>query len=113
MNIENLAKELRGLQTVRSIAKKLNISERTAVNYTWKLRKKGYLENIYGGRVRLYKISLLKKRKSGYSFYETLNKNTKVKINVREDYIIHSEKEPGIEWIIARAIASGKFRIVL
>ena len=108
-----IAKKLEGLQTVSSISKILNISKRTAVNYAWKLRKNKYLETVSGGRVKLYKISPLIKKKTGYSFYEILNKNSKVKITVKEDYLIHSKKEPSIEEVLARAIASKRFRIIL
>jgi len=110
-----IAKKLRGLQTVSTISKKLNIKKRTAINYAWKLRKKGYLTTYAGGsKVRIYQISPIKyKKKGGYSLYELLNKNTKVKINFKEDYIIHSKEKPCIEEILARCIASKNFRIVL
>ena len=113
MELLKIAKELEGLQTVNSIAKQLNVDRRTSINYAWALRKKGFLENVYGGRVRLYRINPLIKRKTGYSFYELLNKYSKVKLAVREDYIIHSEKEPSVEEILVRAVKNDNFRVVL
>ena len=113
MELLKIAKELEGVQTVNSIAKQLNVDRRTSINYAWALRKKGFLENVYGGRVRLYRINPLIKRKTGYSFYELLNKYSKVKLAVREDYIIHSEKEPSVEEILVRAVKNDNFRVVL
>ena len=113
MELLKIAKELEGLQTVNSIAKQLNVDRRTSINYAWALRKKGFLENVYVGRVRLYRINPLIKRKTGYSFYELLNKYSKVKLAVREDYIIHSEKEPSVEEILVRAVKNDNFRVVL
>ena len=113
MEIQNLAKKLEGMQTISSIAKALNISKRTAINYAWKLRKKGCLINLYGGRVKIYRISPLIRKKKGYSLYELLNKYSKVKLNVSEDYIIHSDRKPCIEEILVRAISTGVFRVVL
>ena len=113
MELLKIAKELEGLQTVNSIAKQLNVDRRTSINYAWALRKKGFLENVYGGRVKLYRINPLIKRKTGYSFYELLNKYSKVKLAVREDYIIHSEKEPSVEEILVRAVKNDNFRVVL
>lgn len=110
-----IAKKLRGLQTVSNISKKLSVKKRTAINYAWKLRKEGYLTTYAGGsKVRIYQISPIKhKKKKGYSLYELLNENTRVKINVREDYIIHSKKKPGIEEVLVRCVASKEFRVVL
>ena len=113
MNLQNIAKRLEGLQTVSTIAKSLNVNERTAVNYGWKLRKEGYLKTIYGRSTRIYQISALIRKRKGYSFYELLNKNSRVKIAVNEDYIIHSEKEPSAEEILVRAVSTREFRIVL
>ena len=81
MDIEKVAKELEGLQTVSTIAKKLNVSKRTAVNYAWRLRKAGYLTTAYGGKkTKIYKISRLLREKKGYNFYELFNNYSKIKL---------------------------------
>ncbi len=110
-----IAKKLRGLQTVSTISKNLGVKKRTAINYTWKLRKNGYLTSTGGGRnIKLYRISPLKfKKREGYSIYELINKYSRVKLNTTKDYIIHSEKEPPPEEILVRAIASREFRLML
>ena len=109
-----VAKRLKGIQTASSISRILNVNKRTAINYVWRLRKEGYLTTDYGRRkIRLYRVSLLCKEKTGYSFYELLNKNSKVKLSVKEDYIIHSEKEPSVEEILVMAVKSKEFRTVL
>ncbi|HLD06821.1 MAG TPA: hypothetical protein VJC16_04785 [Candidatus Nanoarchaeia archaeon] len=113
MDIKSVAKRLDGLQTVASMARNLQVKRSTAINYAWRLRKSGHLERVYGGRTRLYHISPEVKGKEGYSFYDILNKNAKVKISAKEDYIIHADRKPGVEEVLARAVASGRFRIVL
>lgn len=115
MDLFEIAKKLKGLQTVSTISEKLNVKERTAVNYVWKLRKEGYLTTYAGGnKVRIYRVSLIKHRKkSGYSLYELINKNSRIKLAISEDYIIHSEKKPSIEEILVRAIISKRYRTML
>lgn len=114
MEQTEIAQKLEGLQTVSSISKTLNINKRTAINYAWQLRKTGHLTTEYGKRrVRLYRISHLKRKKAGYSLYEMINNNSKVKLAVREDYVIHSEKKPSVEETLARAVATKELRITL
>lgn len=110
-----IAKKLHGLQTVSTISKNLNVKKRTAINYTWKLRKNGYLTSIGGGRnIKLYRISHLKfKKREGYSLYELINKYSRVKLSAREDYIIHSKKEPTPEEVLVKTIILKEFRLML
>lgn len=112
MDIELLAKQLQGLQTVSTIAKSLNISKRTSINYVWLLRKKGFLKTIYGKRkIRMYKIMPIIRKEHGKSLFELINDNSKVKVTVKEDYIVH--KKISIEEALVRAIATKRFRIIL
>lgn len=112
MDIETLAKQLQGLQTVSSIAKSLNISKRTAINYAWLLRKKGLLKTAYGGKkIRIYRVTPEIRKGRGQSIFELINKNSKIKIAVKEDYIVH--KKLSIEETLVRAIATKRFRIIL
>lgn len=114
MMLKDLAKKLEGLQTVSSISKILQIDKRTSINYASKLRKAGYLTTEYRKRkIRIYTIGPLKREKKGYSLYDLLNENTKIKIASKEDYIIHSEKKPSVEEVLVRCIATRDFRIVL
>lgn len=110
--IEKLAKQLQGLQTASTIAKKLGVDERTAVNYAWLLRKKGYLKTAYGGpKARIYRISPAIRKERGKSLYEVINGNSRVNVIVKNDYIIH--KKVTVEEALARAVATGRFRTVL
>lgn len=114
MELEKTARKLQGLQTVLSISKTLKISKRTAINYAYRLRKAGYLETDYGSnKVRMYRISTLQKKKRGYSLYELLNKNSRIKLATKEDYIIHKDEKPTIEEILVRAIITKQFRTIL
>lgn len=109
-----IAKKLQGLQTVSTISKILNVEKRTAINYAWKLRKNDYLKTEYArNKTRWYKIDPLKRKKGGYNLQELINKNSKVKISTREDYIIHADKEPCVEEVLSRAINTKEFRMIL
>ena len=114
MNLIQLAKRLEGLQTADSIAVNLDVDKRTAINYVWQLRKKGYVETIYGRRkIRMYKISPLKPNKFGYSgLYEYLNKNSKIKIYAPYTNRIY-DHEPTPEEMVVKAVKTGDLRTVL
>jgi len=114
MGLNETAKALEGLQTADTIAKKLWISKRTAVNIIWKLRKKGLVETGYGKRkIRIYKISRIKKPDLGYKgLYEVINKNSRLKIFAKEAHRIHDHKLT-IEEAIVRAVETGDFRTIL
>jgi hypothetical protein len=114
MNIEKLAKRLEGLQTVSSICKLLKVDRRTAINYISMLRKKGFLETVYGKRrIRMYRISPAVKRKAGYpGLYETINKYSKVKVISRYEHKVYTH-ELTAEEAIVRAVKTGRFRVIL
>ena len=77
MELNEIAKTLEGLQTADTIAKKLGVSRRTAVNITWELRKKGLVETGYGKRkIRMYRIRTVKKPDIGFKgLYDIINEN--------------------------------------
>ncbi|MBW2966545.1 hypothetical protein KY342_05565 [Candidatus Woesearchaeota archaeon] len=114
MNLEKLAKRIEGLQTVSSICKLLKIDKRTAINYISMLRKKGFLETMYGKRrIRMYKISPAIKKKVGYpGLYEIINKHSKVKIIGRYEHKVYAHKLT-VEEAIIRAIKTKGFRVIL
>ncbi|MBI5871492.1 Rrf2 family transcriptional regulator [archaeon] len=114
LKLQRLAKSLEGLHMVGTICKKLNISKRTAVNYTSKLRKAGYLKTTRGyGGVRMYKISPVKTKEVGsMGLYETINRYSKVKLVTHEKYRIHGHKL-SIEEALVKAIQEGEYRTVL
>ena len=114
MELIQLAKRLEGLQTADSIAVNLNIDKRTAINYVWQLRKKGFVETVYGKRkIRMYKISPIRPIKSGYpGLYEFLNQNSKIKNYPPYTNRIYDHK-PTAEEMIVKAVQTGDFRTVL
>ena len=114
MDLMSIAKKLEGLQTVESIAKALDIDRRTAINYIWVLRKKGFVETMYGKRkIRMYKISPLKKNKFGYpGLYEFLNQYSKIKIYPPYVERIYDHK-PTQEEMIVKAVRTGDLRTIL
>lgn len=114
MELFDIARKVEGLQTVHSLARLLGVSQRTAINTIWRLRKEGYVQTTYGKRkIRMYRVTPLLRKEKGYSFYSLLNKYSKVKIIPRQDYFIYAEKEPCVEEILARAVVSGELRVVL
>ncbi|MBI2657202.1 hypothetical protein HYX08_00740 [Candidatus Woesearchaeota archaeon] len=114
MDLINLAKRLEGLQTVDSIAKNLDVNRRTAINYIWLLRKRGFVETIYGKRkIRMYRISPLKKNKFGYpGLYDFLNQHSKIKIYPPYEERIYDHK-PSAEEMIVKAVKTGDLRTIL
>src|SRR3989344_321042 len=114
MELVQLAKRLEGLQTADSISVNLGVDKRTAINYVWQLRKKGYVETIYGRRkIRMYKISPIKPIKAGYpGLYEFLNQNSKIKIYPPYTNRIYDHK-PTAEEMVVKAVQTGDFRTVL
>lgn len=114
MDLIQLAKRLEGLQTADSIAKNLNVDRRTAINYVWQMRKKGYVETIYGKRkIRMYNVSPIRHIKTGYpGLYEFLNQNSKIKIYAPYINRIYDHK-PTAEEMIVKAVQTGDFRTVL
>ena len=109
-----MAKKLEGLQTVDSIAKNLGIDRKTSINYVWMLRKKGFVETVYGKRkIRMYKISPLKANKFGYpGLYEYLNQNSKIKVYAPYVERIYDHK-PTAEEMIVKAIKTRDLRTIL
>ncbi len=114
MEMRGIAQTLEGLQTVDTIAKKLDISRRTAINVIWRLRKAGLVETGYGKRrIRLYRIRTLKKPDTGFEgLYDIINKNSKIKLFARETHKIHDHRLT-VEEAIVRAIKEGDFRTIL
>ncbi len=114
MKYENMAKTLEGLQTVNTIAKKLDINKKTAINYISKLRKEGYLKNYSGGRkIRFYLIDPLKRKEVGYpGFYDIINKNSRIGLITKLKYRVHG-RPLSIEETIIEAIISKDYRVIL
>ena len=114
MELNEIAKTLEGLQTADTIAKKLGVSRRTAVNITWELRKKGLVETGYGKRkIRMYRIRTVKKPDIGFKgLYDVINENSKVKLFTKQQHKVHGH-ELTIEEAVVRAVKEGDFRTVL
>jgi len=113
MDYQELAKRLEGFQTVFSVAKALKISNRTAINYIYALRKKGYLQTSRGHhKIRMYYIKPFVRFKIGYpSMYDIINTYSKIKIIPRYNYTSHYKIS--IELALIKALKSQDFRIIL
>ena len=114
MDYHNLAKRLEGLNTIKTVAKMLNISERTAINYIYELRKRGFAETKIGyGKIRIYRISPIKKKEFGYpSLYDVINKYSRINI-VKQYEIRQYSHRLSIEETIVKAIETKEFRTIL
>lgn len=113
MDYHGMAKSLRGLQTVASAAKALDVDRRTAINYIAALRKLGYVKTSRGKRkIRMYEISGIKAvRKSGTDLYDFINERSPIKVRKPYEYVVHEELT--IESVIPRAIETKDFRTLL
>ncbi len=109
-----LARRLEGLQTIKSVMKKLGISRSTAIKYLHFLRKKGFVETSGGGKQpRMYKIKLISLVKTGNpGLYETINKYSRIKIVEPYEHRIIRQKVT-VEGALIRAITTEKFRTIL
>jgi len=114
MECIELAKQLHGLQTVESVMKKLSIARSTAIKYVHFLNKKGFVQKSGGGKQkRFYRISPLHiKRIGNPGLYETINRNSRIKLSEYYEHRIIAKKVT-VEMAIARAIATGEFRTIL
>ena len=114
MHYLEMAKRLEGLQTVSTIAKSLETSKRTAINYISKLRREGFLKNYSGGRkVRFYIIDPLKRKEIGYpGIYEVINKNSRIGLVTNIKYRVHG-KPLSFEEVIIEGIKTNDYRVIL
>lgn len=115
MNWQKLARKLDGLQTVKSVAEKLDIQRNTAINYIYELRKRGYIQEESRGKdkIRLYTIAPYKKRKTGEpGLYEYLNQNSPVKLVEPVRHRLHGEKLTP-EKALVRALETEDSRVIL
>lgn len=115
MEWKKTAKELEGLHTVESVAGELGVSRRTAINYVYELRKRGFVHEESRGRKgkRFYRIKPWKSRDLGNpGLYETLNMYSPVKLAGPYRERVHGERL-SVEKALVRAVESGEFRTVL
>ena len=114
MDYQRIAKNLTGFQTIFTIVKTLKIIPKTAVNYIYELRKRGYLhKTIYGrNKIRTYYIQPVKKVKMGHpDSYEIINKYSRIKVVPRYHYISHNKIS--VEEALVKTIRSEDFRTIL
>jgi predicted transcriptional regulator len=108
-----VSRETEGLHTVESFSEALGIGRQTAVNYLHSMRKEGFVETTRGpSGKRLYRIEALPLRKEGHpGLIEVIGRNSGVKLYSSAEE--RSDHEISVEEAIARAAASGDFRVVL
>lgn len=107
-----MLKRLEGVQTISSVRDILNVSNKKAVYYVSRLRKKGYVKTRrLSNNQRVYNISF-ENRLRGFSYYEIINKNSPVKIATPKTYRIYG-KEPSLEETLIYAIKTGSLRTIL
>lgn len=108
-----MAKEIEGIHTVGTLAQERGISRRTAINYLSLLRKKGYVQQIKGGKKRLYKVSPLLLRTEGNpGLEETINAHSPMKLAVPRLIRLKGRKL-SVEDAIVEAVKTGDYRIII
>ena len=80
---KSILRKLKGLNTIETIQKKLNIKRSTAIKKIHELRKLNYIETSGGGKQpRLYRIHINKIVKIGNpGLYDIINKNSPIKLS--------------------------------
>jgi hypothetical protein len=109
----SMAKKLQGLNTISTICRKLDIREKTAINYVHEMRMMGLVKTARGkNKVRIYNISPVKKTESGYpGMYDIINMYSPMKIAEPFEHRVYEKM--GIEEAITRALETKDFRIIL
>ncbi len=109
-----LSRRLKGLQTVESVQKELNIKRSTAIKKLHLLRKAGFVETSGGGKQpRFYRISSTPQREIGFpGLYDTINKYSRVKIMPPYRHRMVGKKL-SVEEALVRAVATRDFRTIL
>jgi len=112
MNIEKIAKQLEGLQTIISVKKILGVGTQEAIYYIYKLRKKGYVKTKYGpDKKRVYYISL-QNVFGGVSYTDILNNYSPIKLSSFEVYQIYG-RVPSIEETLIYAVKKKEVRYII
>ncbi len=108
-----MAKKLSGLQTVSSISRTLGVSRRTAINYVYEMRKRGYIVESRGkAKIRIYEISPIPRASYGYpGLYDVINANSPVKIAKPYEHRMYHKMS--VEEAIVRAVKTKDFRVIL
>lgn len=77
-----------GKYTIKTFAKKQNLTRQSAINLLSRLKKQGYVQTQGGGKQkRIYTITKTKKTKTN-GFYDTVNKYSPQKLNpIFEHYV--------------------------
>lgn len=112
MKIDDVAKKLRGFQTILSVKKILSVDTQRAIYYIYKLRKSGYVKTDYGSdKKRVYHISL-QNVFGGTNYIEILNKYSPIKLTSSQVYQIYG-KIPSIEETFIYAIKKQEVRYII
>ncbi|MBI4163985.1 MAG: hypothetical protein HY512_03920, partial [Candidatus Aenigmarchaeota archaeon] len=113
MNWIKVAKMLEGIHTTKTISSELRIGRQTTINYIHGLRRAGFLETSRDGYSRLYTIRPYNMKPIGYGgLYETINKNSPIKVVPPYNHIIADHKL-SVEEAIVRAVLEKDFRLLL
>ncbi len=86
MKIEDLLRQLRGIQTIESIMETLGVSRSKAIYYVHRLRKEGYVKTkMYPDKKRRYYIYF--EYALGKTYEDIMNENSPMQLSGTEDYI--------------------------
>lgn len=110
---EKMARELNGLNTVSSVCKKLGIQKKTAINYIYEMKKRGFVKASRGsGKIRMYSISPARKKELGYpGLYDIINEHSPLKITSPFNHRVYEEMT--VEEAIVRALETKDFMVIL
>ena len=111
-NMNEIARELNGLNTIKMIENTLNVDRTMAIYIVYKLRKLGFVKTKYqSNKKRVYHISL-KNAFGGISYIDIINKYSPLKLMVGEVHKIH-DREPSIEETLVYSIGMKSVRYII
>tara|TARA_Y100000310_G_C20654666_1_gene801361 strand:- start:514 stop:1128 length:615 start_codon:yes stop_codon:yes gene_type:complete len=111
MKIEELLKELHGLQTIQSVQTLLKVDKKKATYYIHRLRKKGYVKTWrHSNKKRVYHISY-KNQFKGMDYYDIINKYSPIKLT----HPVHRiyDRAPSMEETLVFAIKTRDIRTII
>jgi len=90
MDLEKIAKELEGMQTLETISDMLKLKKTTCLNIISKLKKRGYLRRTGGGKQKRIYIISPRVLSHGKGMFDILNRYSKEKIIPPFIHVAHS-----------------------
>lgn len=112
MRTQDLLKQLKGIQTIKTVMSDLGVSRQKAIYLLYRLRKNKYVKTKRAHKgMRVYYISPENKL-CGISYYDIINENSPIKIARVNEYKAYGKK-PKLEEVLIFALQTKSLRTIL